>query len=64
MKWFHKVPTSHTGMKSANDSVLGVCVYIYRYVNKDMQMYVNINVLETVTTFIFSSAWEAVSFHG
>lgn len=33
-----------------------------------MQMYVDIHVLETVTVFSFSSAWEAVieiiSFHG
>lgn len=66
MKWLHEVPTSHTGTKSANISVLGVCVYIY--VNKDMQMYVDINVLEMVTIFSFSSVWEAVieiiSFHG
>lgn len=64
MKWFHEAPTTHTGMKSANISVLGV----YIYVNKDMQMYVDIHVLETVTVFSFSSVWEAVieiiSFHG
>lgn len=29
-----------------------------------MQRYVDIHVLEKVTIFIFSSAWEAVSFHG
>lgn len=51
-------------MKLANDSILGVCVYIYICVNKNMQMYVDIHVLETVTIFIFSSSWEAVSFHG
>lgn len=39
-------------------------MYIHRYVNKDMQMYVDINVLETVRIFIFSFVWEAVSFHG
>lgn len=64
MQWFHEVPTSHRGMKSANISVLG----IYMWVTRGMQMYVDIHVLETVTIFIFSSAWEAVieiiSFHG
>lgn len=48
MKWFHEVPASHTGMKSANTSVLGV----YIYVNKDMQMYVDIHVLEMVTVSV------------
>lgn len=64
MKWFHKVPTSHTGMKLANYSVLGVCVHIYKCANKDMQLYVDIHVQEAVTIRIFSSVWEAVSFHG
>lgn len=29
-----------------------------------MEMHVDIHVPETVTIFIFSPAWEAVSFHG
>jgi len=33
---------------------------VYIYLNKDMQMYVDIHVPETVTIFSFSSAWEAV----
>lgn len=36
VKWCHKVPTSHIGMKLANDSVLGACAYIC--VNKDMHV--------------------------